>query len=72
MTALKSIRNRPALSVLADGAAVWLSVMDLTIAEYGEANLTRSSVIFTCVQNGQSDELIALLEVNDLNLSTCL
>ena len=67
LTALQSIRNGPTLSEFVDGTAVRFSINDIAIAQNREANLPRSSIIFTCIQDSQANKLITLLEVNILN-----
>ena len=41
--------------------------MDLTVAKYSEANLSRSSVIITSVQNCHPNKFIVILEGNGLS-----
>ena len=44
--------------------------MDLSVTKDGEAELSRSSVIITSVENGHTDEFIIVLEGNHLSFYT--
>ena len=44
--------------------------MDLPITKDGKAELSRSSVIITSVDNGHTDKFIVVLEGNDFSFNT--
>ena len=70
LASLENVSIRPAYRVLGYGATIWMGLVDLAIAKYGKAELSRPSVVITSVHNRHSNKFIVILEGNDFSFYT--